>query len=230
MADASTPGRGENSVLTQGYGALVFAEPEFQKKHPCYVLVPEFSGVAVNDSFERTVEVDMVERLVESLTKTLPVNPARLYTTGQSMGGMISMYLMLTYQNTFAAGMFVDCFWDPESYPKLLDKKFIFFAAGPENRSGLHIEKLLTLLRNDELPYSLAEWTAKLPETKQNALATKLLNELNPINFIIYSFGSVLPEDGKGSEHMYSFDYAYKIRAARDWLLSQKLKVPVNKI
>lgn len=34
--------------------------------------------------------------------------------------------------------------------------------------------------------------------------------------------GTVLPEDGKGSEHMYSFDYAYKVRAVRDWLFKQK--------
>lgn len=86
MADASTAGRSPNASVVQGYGALVFAEPDFQKKHPCFVLVPEYSGVKVNNSYERTEEVDMTIRMLESLLKTLPINRRKLYTTGQSMG------------------------------------------------------------------------------------------------------------------------------------------------
>ena len=33
--------------------------------------------------------------------------------------------------------------------------------------------------------------------------------------------GSVLPESGKGMEHMASFDFAYKLAAVRDWLFKQ---------
>ena len=32
---------------------------------------------------------------------------------------------------------------------------------------------------------------------------------------------AVLPESGKGMEHMASFDYGYKIAAVRDWLFKQ---------
>lgn len=41
------------------------------------------------------------------------------------------------------------------------------------------------------------------------------------INFIRWEAGSVLPESGKGMEHMASFDYGYKIAAVRDWLFMQ---------
>ena len=41
------------------------------------------------------------------------------------------------------------------------------------------------------------------------------------INFIKWEAGSVLPESGKGMEHMASFDYGYKIAAVRDWLFKQ---------
>lgn len=60
MADASTPGTDVTRPLTQGYGALVWATEGWQAKHPCYVLVPQYSGVAVNDAYEHTDEVDMV--------------------------------------------------------------------------------------------------------------------------------------------------------------------------
>ncbi len=227
MADASTPGRSIDAAITQGYGALVFAEPDFQSKHPCFVLVPEYSGVTVNDSYERTDEVDMTIRLLESLLKTLPINRRKLFTTGQSMGGMMSMYFMTQFPGLFAAGMFVDCHWDPKTYDKLLDDKFIFFAAGKDGSAGQQIQKILDLLREDELPYSAAEWSAKLPEDEQNMLAQELFQRGNPINFIVFTSGSVLPSEG-GSEHMYSFDYAYKIGAARDWLLNQQLGAPMK--
>lgn len=70
--------------------------------------------------------------------------------------------------------MFVGCHWDPKTYDKLLDDKFIFFAAGEESPAGQKIQKILNLLREDELPYSAAEWSAKLPEDEQNMLAQEL--------------------------------------------------------
>lgn len=42
-----------------------------------------------------------------------------------------------------------------------------------------------------------------------------------PVNMFEFEPGTVLPEDGKGSEHMYSFDYAYKIPSVKEWLFRQ---------
>ena len=49
----------------------------------------------------------------------------------------------------------------------------------------------------------------------------KLIARAGNINFIRWEAGSVLPESGKGMEHMASFDYGYKIAAVRDWLFKQ---------
>ena len=81
MADASTPGTDATRPLTQGYGALVWATDQWQAEHPCYVLVPQYSGVAVNDAYEHTDEVDMVARLVRKVAKDNQVDTNRLYTT-----------------------------------------------------------------------------------------------------------------------------------------------------
>ncbi len=43
-------------------------------------------------------------------------------------------------------------------------------------------------------------------------------------NFVSWEAGSVLPEGTEGqmgSEHMYSFDHAYRISAVRDWLIGK---------
>ena len=52
-------------------------------------------------------------------------------------------------------------------------------------------------------------------------LAEELIAKGGNINFIRWEAGSVLPESGKGMEHMASFDYGYKIAAVRDWLFKQ---------
>ena len=52
-------------------------------------------------------------------------------------------------------------------------------------------------------------------------MAKELIAKGNSINFIKFENGTVLPESGKGMEHMASFDYGYKMAAVRDWLFRQ---------
>ena len=221
MADASTPGESYTTPLTQGYGALVWATEESQKEHPCYVLVPQFSGVAVNDAYEHTEEVDMVIRMVDQVARENRVDRSRLYTTGQSMGGMISMYYNITYPDMFAASIFVDCHWDTSKFDELAQHTFTYITAGNSGKSYPCIEVLEKAAEKDGRKYAYAQWSAKLPQSEQDALATKLLDEGAPINIINFTPRSVLPASGRGSEHMYSFDYAYKLKPVRNWLFSQ---------
>lgn len=218
MADASTPGTDVTRPLTQGYGALVWAADSWQKSHPCYVLVPQYSGVAVNDAYEHTAEVDMVMRLVRSVARGNAVDDTRLYTTGQSMGGMISMYYNVTYPDVFAASVFVDCHWDSATFGELVKHKFTFITAGKAGTFGA----LEAAADAAGVRYEYAEWSARLPQERQDSLAAALLAEGAPINIINFESKTVLPVDGRGSEHMYSFDYAYRLTPVREWLFAQK--------
>lgn len=217
MADASTPGTDATRPLTQGYGALVWATDEWQSQHPCYVLVPQYSGVAVNDAYEHTDEVDMVARLVKTLADDKNIDVKRLYTTGQSMGGMISMYYNSAYPDLFAASIFVDCHWDSATFPELVKHKFTFITAGKAGTFGA----LEEAADNAGVKYEYEEWSAKLPQAEQDKLAAAELAKGAPINIINFESKTVLPDDGKGSEHMYSFDYAYRLTPVREWLFRQ---------
>ena len=56
----------------------------------------------------------------------------------------------------------------------------------------------------------------------QNAKVNELLSNNNTINFIMFEKGSVLLEGiTVSNEHMYSFDYAYKLESVRNWLFEQ---------
>ena len=217
MADASTPGTDVTRPLTQGYGALVWATDQWQAEHPCYVLVPQYSGVAVNDAYEHTDEVDMVARLVQKVAKEQQVDSNRLYTTGQSMGGMISMYYNSAYPDLFAASIFVDCHWDSATFPELVKHKFVFVTAG---KAGT-FDALEKAADDAGIKYEYTDFSAKLPQAEQDALATAILAKGAPITIINFTSKSVLPDDGKGSEHMYSFDYAYRLTPVREWLFKQ---------
>lgn len=217
MADASTPGTDVTRPLTQGYGALVWATDEWQAEHPCYVLVPQYSGVAVNDAYEHTDEVDIVARMVKSIAASPSVDTDRLYTTGQSMGGMISMYYNSAYPDLFAASMFVDCHWDSATFPELVKHKFAFITAGKAGTFGA----LEDAAKAAGVKYEYIEFSAKLPQATQDQLAADELALGAPINIINFESKTVLPDDGKGSEHMYSFDYAYRLTPVRQWLFMQ---------
>ncbi|MDI9469529.1 MAG: MBL fold metallo-hydrolase [Bacillota bacterium] len=78
---------------------LVFTTPERQ---PCYVLAPLCpEGESWNiDRFQRLLVAE-IRRLLE----TEPVDPARVYVTGLSMGGMGTWALICRYPQLFAAAL-----------------------------------------------------------------------------------------------------------------------------
>ena len=158
----------------------------------------------------------MVARLVKAVANRPTVDTKRLYTTGQSMGGMISMYYNSAYPDLFAASMFVDCHWDSATFPELVKHKFAFITAGKAGTFG----PLEQAADNAGVKYEYIEFSAKLPQSRQDELATEELAKGAPINIINFESKTVLPDDGKGSEHMYSFDYAYRLTPVRDYRLS----------
>lgn len=221
MADASTPGDDVTRPLTQGYGALVWATQDWQEKNPCYILVPQFSGVAVNDEYGHTDEVDIVIRMLGNVVDANSVDEDRLYVTGQSMGGMISMYYNVAYPDMFAASIFVDSHWDADSFAELAKHKFIYFIAGDKGKAYMDMKPLEEAAEKDGVQYTFASWSAKLPESRQSQLAAVMLEKGAPVNIFQFEPKTVLPDNGEGSEHMYSFDYAYKIPSVREWLFKQ---------
>lgn len=178
--------------------------------------------MAVDDSYEHTVEVDIAMRMLDYVMRRSNVDEDRVYVTGQSMGGMIAMYYNVTYPTVFAASIFVDSHWNTDDFQQLAEHKFVYFIAGDSGKAFLEIKPLEEAAAVDGVGFSFGEWSAKLPESQQSELAAAMLDKGNPVNIIMFEPRSVLPADGKGSEHMYSFDYAYKIPAVREWLFRQR--------
>lgn len=221
MADASTPGRGVKAPLLQGLGALVWAAPEWQREHPCAVLVPQFSGRAVNDEFEHSTEVDAVMRLLDDVANELPVDRNRIYTTGQSMGGMISMYLCITYPEVFAAAMPVDCHWDSSEFGELVRHPMVYITAGGNPKSQGGARAVQNHAAAQGIACDTVSINARIPLADQDSICRHLLAKGAPINIITFRTGTVLPAGETEGEHMHSFDAAYRLLPPREWLFRQ---------
>lgn len=220
IADASTPGDNVILPLTQGWGGLVWASDSWQTGHPCYVLVPQFAGVAVNDAYEHTPETDVVVRLIKQLEEDYNIDANRLYTTGQSMGGMISMYYNVAYPNMFAASFFVDSHWEVSTFPELVKHKFVWVTAGDSGKAWPEIQPMEAVAEKEDIKYAYMRWSANLPQAQQDSLASTLLSKGAPINIINFAPGTVL-KPGQRSEHMASFDYAYRLTPVLEWMFAQ---------
>lgn len=222
IADASTAKKDVKVPLTQGYGGVIWASANDQAKNPCFVLVPQYSKTAVNDNFETSDEVEMTIRLLNSITGQYNIDKDRLYTTGQSMGGMMSMYFNIAHPDLFAASIFVGCQWDTSKMQNFAKDNFFYIVAAGDEKAPKGMAALKTVLENEGAKIATAEWSAKLPQAEQETEVQKLLDKGEHINFVTFTLGSVLPESGKGNEHMNSFDYAYKLDGVRNWLFEQK--------
>ena len=224
MADASTVGKDVTAPLAQGYGALEFASDRDQQEHPSFVLVPQYTDWAVQDDWSTTDEVEMTIRLLEKVCKEYKVDTNRLYTTGQSMGGMMSFYFNITHPDLFAASLFVSSQWDTSKMKDFGRKHFFYIVAGGDQKASDGMNGLAKVLQENGARVDSASWSAKLPAEEQERLAEELIARGSGINFIRWEAGSVLPESGRAMEHMASFDYGYKLAAVRDWLFEQHKK------
>ena len=224
MADASTVGKEVTAPLTQGHGALEFASDRDQRLHPSFVLVPQYTDWAVQDDWSTTDEVEMTIRLLEKVCKEYKVDTNRLYTTGQSMGGMMSFYFNITHPDLFAASLFVSSQWDTSKMKDFGRKHFFYIVAGGDQKASDGMNGLAKVLQENGARVDSASWSAKLPAEEQERLAEELIARGSGINFIRWEAGSVLPESGRAMEHMASFDYGYKLAAVRDWLFEQHKK------
>lgn len=221
IADGSTAHKEVTRPLTQGYGALVWATEEDQSKHPCFILVPQYTTITVSDKGDTSYEVEMTIRLLNSIVDKYNIDRNRLYTTGQSMGGMMSLYFNIAHPDLFTASMFVACQWDVTKMSHFTNVKFFYVVAAGDKKAPIGMNALKQVLIAQGANIAEGEWSAKQSSEEQDAEVQKMLNKNCNQNFVVFTEGTVIPDGKAGIEHMWSFDYAYKLETVRDWLFRQ---------
>ena len=221
LADASVAGYDVTRALSQGYGGLVWSSFIEQAKNPCYILVPAYAGVVVNEGGKVTPEADAIFHLIKNVSDERNVDKDRIYVAGQAMGGSLAMHYVMSEKDFFAASLFVNCHSDSGMLKELAGEKFIFVNSGDSGNGAKCMNALRDIMHRSHRSVADAGWSARLSGKRQNQLAGEMLARGCDVNLIYFDAGTVLPDDGKGSEQMYGFDYAFRLEPVRRWMFRQ---------
>lgn len=214
--------------ILQGNGATVWASPEWQTKHPSFVLAPQFDHPIVNDNSDDPAALDPTINLIKALMSEYAIDENRLYTTGQSGGAMMSIAMNIKYPNFFAASYLVAGQWAAEkTAPMARNKLFIFVSEDdPKAFSGQNaISEVLALnggwVQKAVLPNGSAE------VEQLNQAVNQLLERQGNIYYMTVK-SQTLPDQIKNPDskhpaqaHLGTWKIAYNIEAIREWLFAQ---------
>jgi predicted peptidase len=227
IGDGSTVGR-EKSPITRTVGGPIWATDTVQKKHKCFVLIPEYNELIIDDikRFYISEYINVTIRLISQLQKDYNIDSNRIYSTGQSMGAMTTLYILANNPNLLAAGLIADGQWKIDELTGLVDATFTYFAAAGDHKAFTGQNEVKKYFDSKNIKYgSLDDINAKEKVDILNNETKKMYDLGYKQNFISFAKGTVIsPNSVRKNEHMESFKYAYRIETVRDWIFSQVKK------
>lgn len=199
-------------TLYQGNGATSWAEPEAQARHKCIVVAPEYPFITVDDNWNYSHHLDATIALLKDLQTRYSIDPSRIYTTGQSMGCMSSIVMLLKEPDLFAGALLVAGKWNPALMGPL-DKQNIWIISCEGDRSSNTLQgEAVAMWRNQGNKVSEATWDMTLPSAQLSEEANKMRAEGNHLLFTHLT----------GGNHRATWFVAYGIEGVQDWLFEQR--------
>ncbi|MEU4659440.1 hypothetical protein AB0G32_36855 [Streptomyces sp. NPDC023723] len=225
MHDASVVGAPVRGPLVQGLGAVTWASAEDQAKRECFVLAPQYADVVVEDDYQPTTLFDATINLVEHLTEKYSIDPGRRYTTGQSMGAMMSLGFGIKYTDVFAALYVVAGQWPAEQAAPLAGKKMWVHVSEGDTKAFPGENAIMQVIKAEGTQIATATgWDAQFTQAEYAAAVRAITAQKAPVQYTTFLTGTVAGTGGgAGSEHMGTWQYAYSIPGIRDWLFRQSL-------
>ncbi|WP_427921133.1 alpha/beta hydrolase-fold protein [Streptomyces sp. cg40] len=223
MHDASVVNVATEGPLVQGLGAVCWASPEDQARHEAFVLAPEYGSVVIDDDYLPSTLFDATANLVESVTQQYSIDRKRRYTTGQSMGAMMSLGLNIKYPDLFAAAFIVAGQW-PEAQAAPLAKKDLWILVSADDTKAYPGEQAITaVIQEQGTQVSTALWDGQSTAAEFAADVRGMKAQRTPVNFAAFEAGTVVPTGSTTSAHMATWQVAYTIPGIRDWIMRQSM-------
>lgn len=227
MHDAGVTGTNPLRTLQQGLGAVLFASPEDQAKHPSFVLAPQYPVALANDASQISDYADVTVRLIRDLEKHYNINNNRLYTTGQSGGCMTSIALNIKYPNLFAASLLVAGQWDPSQVASIAKNKLWIIVSQDDGKAWPGMNTITQVLESHGARITRATWNGQsnAKEFANNVDTILAIGVDSNVFYTVFEKGTVIPKDAKvngGSGHVWTWPIAYNIPKVRDWLFAQQ--------
>lgn len=209
--DAGVASASVKQPLYQGNGATSWAEPEAQARHKCIVVAPEYPFITVDDNWNYSHHIDATIALIRDLQERYAIDSTRIYTTGQSMGCMSSIVMMLKEPDLFAGALLVAGKWNPELMGPL-DRQNIWIVSCEGDASSNTLQgEAVARWRSQGSTVTEATWDMTLPKEQLSAEADKMREE----------GGHLLFTHLTGGNHRATWFVAYGIDGIQDWLFGQ---------
>lgn len=224
MHDAGNTSPLVDTTLVQGLGAVCWASPEDQAANPALVLAPQYSSQTVDDSSQATSLLDTTLHLLDEIVRTRNVDPNRIYVTGQSGGGMMSIAMMVKQPDLFAAAFLVACQWDTAVVQPLAKQKLWVVVAEGDAKAFPGQTAIMEVIEAEGTAHSEAFWDGTADAATLAAAVADQAAKGNTVNFSVLKKGTVVPagqEDTPGSNHVNTWRIAYDISAIRAWIMVQ---------
>ena len=222
ISDKSLVGQGVTAPLYKTVGGPIWATDTVQKKHKCFVLVPQYNET-ISTMEPKSEYVNVTIGLIEEIQEKYNIDKKRIYGTGQSMGAMVTLYLLANNPDLYTAGLIVDGHWNISELHGLANATFTYFAAEGDPNPYNGQNELKEYFEKNNISYSnMSNVNATENVEILNKEAEKMYEKGNKRNFITYANGTVLkPGSSEKNEHMASFKYGFRIETVRNWLFNQ---------
>lgn len=224
--DAGPCGPDPKLTLSQGLGAVSFADPGWQENHPCFVLAPQINrGIPMTtDDFTCSKELEIIKSLLDSVVDSHPVDRARIYATGQSMGCMASCELNIRYPELFAASLLVAGQWDPERMGQRCSGKRMWILVSEQDAKAFPGMNAVTeAMERKGAVVARHRWDGSAtPEalSKQARIDAKVPGN---VHYTVFNGSSVVPagvDPNPGANHINTWRVVYTIEGLKNWLFA----------
>lgn len=209
--DAGVASGPVTQTLYQGNGATSWAEPEAQARHKCIVVAPEYPVITVDDNWNYSHHLDATVALLKDLQARYSIDSTRIYTTGQSMGCMSSIVLMLKEPELFAGALLVAGKWNPELMAPLAKQNIWIISCEGDASSNTLQGQAVAAWREQGNEVAEATWDMTLSQEQLSAEADKMRAGGNHLLFTHLT----------GGNHRATWFVAYGIKGVQDWLFEQ---------
>lgn len=222
--DAGACGKDTRLALAQGRGALVWASPEVQKEHPCFVFAPQFDGPPiVDDDWNVDERLEDAKAALDNILDLYSIDRKRIYTTGQSMGCMASIVLNIRYPEYFAASYLVAGQWDERNIPGLEKQKLWMLCSQGDAKAFPTMNQMCVNMERAGARVARRVINAGLSQEDYAKIVDEIMKEKPDIIFTPYNLETVADgwHSNGGEHHVSTWQTAYDVKVIRDWLFAQ---------
>ena len=222
--DAGACGKDTRLALAQGRGALVWASPEVQKEHPCFVFAPQFDGPPiVDDDWNVDERLEDAKAALDNILDLYSIDRKRIYTTGQSMGCMASIVLNIRYPEYFAASYLVAGQWDERNILGLEKQKLWMLCSQGDAKAFPTMNQMCVNMERAGARVARRVINADLSQEDYAKIVDEIMKEKPDIIFTPYNLETVADgwHSNGGEHHVSTWQTAYDVKVIRDWLFAQ---------